>query len=190
MSSEEQQVMAESQGGAEQDPNVSMGSTGETADEATLKARLAQLEQEVAAVNQMESQAHEEAAELAENKEDIDARSVYVGQVDYGATPEELQKHFASCGSINRVTIVMDKYTHHPKGFAYIEFAEPALVPNALVLNESIFRGRQLKVTPKRTNVPGMTRGRGRGRGGRGGRGRGSYRGGFRGRGRGGFNPY
>lgn len=57
------------------------------------------------------------------------------------------------------------------------------------MLNESLFRGRLLKVTPKRTNFPGLAaRGRGRGRGFRGGfRGRGGYRprGSWRGRGRG-----
>lgn len=103
--------------------------------------------------------------------------------------------------------------------YAYVEFTEPSLVGQALVLNESLFRGRNLKVSndigtkqaevrdtecdaqvvPKRTNLPGMTRG-GRGRGaprggGRGGfpRGgyapRGGYRGGYRGRGRG-YAPY
>ena len=30
-------------------------------------------------------------------------------QVDYGATPEELQLHFAGCGTVNRVTILTDK---------------------------------------------------------------------------------
>lgn len=104
--------------------------------------------------------------------------------------------------------------------YAYVEFVEPSLVAQALVLNESVFKGRNLKVNllshpsicalssfplqvvPKRTNVPGMQRGRGgrgggRGRGGffGGGRGggyspRGGYRGGYRGnRGRG-FTPY
>lgn len=77
------------------------------------------------------------------------------------------------------------------------------MVANALVLNESIFKGRNIKVVPKRTNVPGMSRGSRGGRGGfrgaRGGFGRGGYspypprgggyRGGFRGRGRG-FAPY
>jgi polyadenylate-binding protein 2 len=50
------------------------------------------------------------------DKEAVDSRSVYVGQVDYGATPEELQAHFQSCGTINRVTILCDKFTGHPKG--------------------------------------------------------------------------
>lgn len=109
-------------------------------------------------------------------------------QVDYGATPEEIQAHFQACGTINRVTILCDKFTGHPKGYAYVEFAEPSIVQNAVVLNESMFRGRLITVSPsqcrypeqssqdstdmqvreKRTNVPGMNmtnRGRGRGRG-------------------------
>jgi len=113
-----------------------------------------------------------------EEKEAVDSRSIYVGNVDYGATPEEIQQHFASCATINRVTILCDKFTGHPKGYAYIEFAEPSLVQNSMLLNESMFRGRLLKVTPKRTNVPHFMlpgaggRGRGRGRGApRGGRG-------------------
>ena len=60
-------------------------------------------------------------------------------------------------------------------------------VDNAVKLDGSAFKGRELKVTSKRVNQPGFggppTRGRGGFRGGRGG----SYRGGFRGRGRGGF---
>jgi len=73
-------------------------------------------------------------------------RSASYFQVDYGATPEEIQAHFASCGTINRVTILCDKFTGHPKGYAYVEFAEPGLVANSMTLNESLFRGRLIKV--------------------------------------------
>ena len=87
--------------------------------------------------------------------------------------------------------------------YAYVEFTEPHLVNEALVLDNSQFRSRNLKVgffflqpyysiislisshfqvVPKRTNLPGMTRG---GRGGRGG-GRGGGGGGYGGRG----SPY
>ncbi|CAD6567432.1 MAG: cytoplasmic RNA-binding protein [Tremellales sp. Tagirdzhanova-0007] len=122
----------------------------------------------------------------------VDGRSVYIGNVDYGATPEEIQAHFQACGTINRVTILCDKFTGHPKGsnhgaYAYVEFSEPSIVQNALVLNESMFRGRLLSVKEKRTNVPGMNmtnRGRGRGRP-RGFRGYHPYRGRGRARGRG-----
>ena len=33
---------------------------------------------------------------------EVDARSVYIGNVDYAATAEELEQHFHGCGSINR----------------------------------------------------------------------------------------
>ena len=54
--------------------------------------------------------------------ENRDACSIYVGQVDYGTTPEELLGHFEACGTVERVTIVCDKYTGRPKGYAYLEF--------------------------------------------------------------------
>lgn len=66
-------------------------------------------------------------------------------QVDYGCTPEEVQQHFQSCGTVNRVTILTDKFGQ-PKGFAYVEFVEIEAVQNALLLNESELHGRQLKV--------------------------------------------
>jgi polyadenylate-binding protein 2 len=184
MSAEESKVAVEQPNNA-----VEKGKQDEMTDvqdAEALKARLEELEAEAERLATMQSELQKESVELREDKEDVDARSVYVGNVDYGSTPEELQHHFQSCGTINRVTILADKHTGNPKGYAYVEFSEPSLVAQALVLNESVFRGRALKVVPKRTNMPGMSaRGRGRGRG-RGGRG---YRGGFRGRGRG-YHPY
>eukprot|EP00803_Ostreobium_quekettii_P006449 evm.model.scf_1834EXC.1 EVM.evm.TU.scf_1834EXC.1 scf_1834EXC:647-3114(+) len=123
-------------------------------------------------------QGNAENAEDQAAKEETDSRSVYVGNVDYGTTPEELQMHFQGCGTINRVTILTDKFGS-PKGYAYVEFLEPDAVQAALALDESDVRGRKIKVNQKRTNVPGMKK---RGRGGRfGGGGRGGYygRGGY-----------
>uniref|UniRef100_A0A8B9B7I6 PABPN1 like, cytoplasmic n=1 Tax=Anser brachyrhynchus TaxID=132585 RepID=A0A8B9B7I6_9AVES len=78
-------------------------------------------------------------------------------QVDYGGTAEELESHFNSCGQINRVTILCDKFSGHPKGYAYIEFEEKSSVKAAVELDESLFRGRVIKVLPKRTNMPGIS---------------------------------
>merc|ERR1712176_274967 len=98
------------------------------------------------------------------DREEVDRRSVYAGNVDYGSTPEEVQEHFKSCGQINRITILVDKFTGSPKGFAYIEFADEQSVQNSLLLNGSLFRGRQLKVVQKRTNIPGYMKGKGKGK--------------------------
>uniref|UniRef100_A0A803LGQ6 RRM domain-containing protein n=1 Tax=Chenopodium quinoa TaxID=63459 RepID=A0A803LGQ6_CHEQI len=89
------------------------------------------------------------------NREEVDSRSVFVGNVDYACTPEEVQQHFQSCGTVNRVTIRTNKFGQ-PKGYAYVEFVEPEAVQEAIRLSESVLHGRQLKVTAKRTNVPGM----------------------------------
>ncbi|KAF2480288.1 hypothetical protein BDY17DRAFT_327251 [Neohortaea acidophila] len=193
------------------DHQVDDDDAGDEEEIAAMKKRVEEMEAEAAKLREMQASIDSQTDNLRENKEDIDARSIFVGNVDYGASPEEIQAHFQSCGSINRVTILLDKFTGHPKGYAYVEFSEPNLVTQALVLNESVFRGRNIKVVPKRTNLPGMNRGgRGGGRGGGGPRGRGGpyggpasygrggygappprggYRGGYRGRGRG-FNPY
>ncbi|NXF53344.1 PABP2 protein, partial [Oceanites oceanicus] len=92
-----------------------------------------------------------------EEKLEVDQRSIYVGNVDYGGTAEELESHFNSCGQINRVTILCDKFSGHPKGYAYIEFEEKSSMKAAVELDESVFRGRVIKVLPKRTNMPGIS---------------------------------
>jgi RNA recognition motif-containing protein len=54
-----------------------------------------------------------------EAKEAVDARSIYVGSVDYSSTDDELKEHFKGCGTINRVTIRKDKVTGKPMGYAH-----------------------------------------------------------------------
>eukprot|EP01096_Ripella_sp_DP13-Kostka_P005687 TRINITY_DN1973_c0_g1_i1.p1 TRINITY_DN1973_c0_g1~~TRINITY_DN1973_c0_g1_i1.p1 ORF type:complete len:173 (+),score=82.43 TRINITY_DN1973_c0_g1_i1:30-521(+) len=91
----------------------------------------------------------------APNPVDADRRSIYVGNVDYVTTEEELKYHFQNCGIVNRVTIPgVRKGT--PKGFAYVEFAQASSVDTALLLNGSYLHNREIKVTHKRTNIPGL----------------------------------
>ncbi|KAI5956003.1 hypothetical protein KGF57_003489 [Candida theae] len=143
------------------------------------------------------SSAPSSANQLDAERRDSDARSVYIGNVDYPTTPLELQQHFSPVGVVNRVTIMTNKVTGQPKGFAYLEFSTVDEMNRAVEkLDGSTFRDRQLKVLPKRTNIPGVNAARGgfraRGRGGFRGRGGRGGRAGFRGRGRGAarFNPY
>ncbi|KAG4910917.1 hypothetical protein JHK87_057033 [Glycine soja] len=131
-----------------------------------MKKRLKEIEEEASALREMQAKVEKEMGAVQDSsgtsatqveKEEVDARSIYVGnvRVDYACTPEEVQQHFQSCGTVNRVTILTDKFGQ-PKGFAYVEFVEIDAVQNALLLNESELHGRQLKVSAKRTNVPGM----------------------------------
>ncbi|XP_060111367.1 polyadenylate-binding protein 2 [Heteronotia binoei] len=151
-----------------------------------IKARVREMEEEAEKLKELQNEVEKQmnmspppgnagpVIMSLEEKMEADARSIYVGNVDYGATAEELEAHFHGCGSVNRVTILCDKYTGHPKGFAYIEFSDKESVRTSLALDESLFRGRQIKVIPKRTNRPGIsttdrgfprTRYRGRGSG-------------------------
>jgi len=66
--------------------------------------------------------------------------------VDYSVTEEELRQLFEACGSVNRATILKDKFTGAPRGYAYIEFASADSIANAMILNETEFKGRTLKV--------------------------------------------
>lgn len=148
-----------------------------------IRARVKEMEEEAEKLKQLQTEVNKQmnlgspppggnALSLLsiEEKAEADGRSVYVGNVDYGATADELEQHFNGCGPINRVTILCNKFDGHPKGFAYIEFADKDSVQTAMALDESLFRGRQIKVNPKRTNRPGVsstnrfprTRGRGR----------------------------
>lgn len=154
-------------------PDVDMAKADEDAaskDLEEMKKRLKEMEEEAAALRDMQAKVEKEmgalqdptsAAAVQANKEDADSRSVFVGNVDYSCTPEEVQQHFQSCGTVNRVTILTDKFGQ-PKGYAYVEFLESEAVQNAILLNESELHGRQLKVTAKRTNIPGMKQYRGR----------------------------
>ncbi|KAI9773938.1 MAG: cytoplasmic RNA-binding protein [Geoglossum simile] len=90
-----------------------------------MKRRVAEMEAEAAKLREMQATLDSQSNDLHEDKEDIDARSIFVGNVDYGASPEEIQAHFQSCGSINRVTILLDKFTGHPKGFV----PRPSILP-------------------------------------------------------------
>ena len=71
-------------------------------------------------------------AASAEAKEESDSKSIHVGnvshklicvihflttKVDFSTKPEELQAHFATCGTVQRITIICDKVTGKPKGY-------------------------------------------------------------------------
>ncbi|KAA8536440.1 hypothetical protein F0562_028918 [Nyssa sinensis] len=148
----------------EGDVDMAGAENGDVMELDDMKKRLKDMEDEAAALREMQAKVEKEmgaaqdpatATASQANKEEVDSRSVFVGNVDYSCTPEEVQQHFGSCGTVNRVTIRTNKYGQ-PKGYAYVEFVEPEAVQEALLLNESELHGRQLKVSAKRTNIPGM----------------------------------
>jgi polyadenylate-binding protein 2 len=113
---------------AKTEPDVAEKPTEEPEEEEDLEklqAEIERMEAEAARITK-ETEALEgggkstgENAKKEESKEDVakrDGLSVYVGQVDYMATPEDLLGHFEACGTVERVTIVCDKMSGRPKG--------------------------------------------------------------------------
>jgi len=123
-----------------------------------MRRRVKEMEEEAAKIEAMQSNVEKTLKpQQVTNGPSVDARSIYVGNVDYSTSPEELQEFFQSCGTVSRITILCDKYTGHPKGYAYVEFKDQEAIVNAMILNETEFKGRPLKISPKRTNIPGLS---------------------------------
>jgi len=120
----------------------------------------------------------------------LDERSIFVNNLDNDITAAELRDLFAQCGTIERITIVCDKWTGKPKGCSYVQFKDQQSVVGALALNQTTLKGKTITIEQKRTNLPKWLRDGGRGRAHgplnvEGIRGRGHIRGSRRGRGRG-----
>jgi len=73
--------------------------------------------------------------------------SVYVGNIPYQATEEELGHFFGQAGSVLNVRLVYDRETGRPKGFGFCEFSDEQSAQNAISsLNGADFNGRALRV--------------------------------------------
>lgn len=101
--------------------------------------------------------------------------NIFVGNLSYQTTQDDLNAAFAAYGAVERVTIVTDRDTGQPRGFAFVEMTEKRDAETAISqLNGAEINGRALNVNearPKPTGGSGF--GGGRGAGGGGGRGRG-----------------
>jgi len=104
---------------------------------------------------------------------------LYVGNLPYTTSEDELRNLFSQAGTVASVAVIKDRDTGQSKGFAFVEMSNQVEAEKAI----SMFNGhsmgqRELKVSLAR---PREDRGGGGGFGGRGGGGRRSDRGGGRG---------
>lgn len=90
---------------------------------------------------------HLRADSLAKPTPHIRKKSVFIGNLDFEAAEEPLYRHFQKCGPIEYVRIVRDATTNVGKGFAYVQFKDPAAVDLALMMDGADFNGRRLRVS-------------------------------------------
>jgi RNA recognition motif-containing protein len=109
--------------------------------------------------------------------------NIFVGNLSFQTTQEELQAAFAQYGAVERVNIVRDRDSGQPRGFAFVEMTERNEAEAAIShLNGAELNGRAINVNEARPKPEGGRGGgfganRGAGGGG-GGRGRSGDRGG------------
>jgi len=117
--------------------------------------------------------------------------NIYVGNLSYEVTEEDLKEAFSVFGEVDTVKIIKDNYTGRSKGFGFVEMPAKSEAQSAIEgLNGKDLKGRNLNVNEARPRAEGRRGGPSRGGqqrrtgGGRGGGGRSG--GGRGGRGRGG----
>jgi hypothetical protein len=114
---------------------------------------------------------------------------IYVGNLPYTATEEDVTGLFAAYGPVERVKIITDRETGRSKGFAFVTLGDQSQLNASIeALNGFDYQGRELRVNasePKEFK-PGGGRPSGGGGGGYGGGGGGDRRGGGGGYGGGG----
>lgn len=81
-------------------------------------------------------------------------KNIYVGNLQFQSTEQELQAAFAVYGQVAKVNIVTDKGSGQPRGFAFVEMPDDAEAGKAIAgLNGSSMGGRTITVNeahPKR----------------------------------------
>ncbi len=93
--------------------------------------------------------------------------NIYVGNLPFTATDEDLQKLFENYGTVSSARVVVDKVSGKPRGFGFVEMPDETEAKSALEgANGSDFMGRSLRVDE---STGGRDRGRGGGGGGHGG---------------------
>src|SRR5258708_3431059 len=102
------------------------------------------------------------------------ATKLYVGNLSFQTSSEDLRTHFAQAGTVESASVVEDRMTGRSRGFGFVEMATPEEAAAAIEqLNGKEFAGRNLTVNEARprTDRPGGGYGGRRGGGGAGGRG-------------------
>jgi RNA recognition motif-containing protein len=101
--------------------------------------------------------------------------SIYVGNLSYDATEDDIRQAFAQYGEVANVNVIMDRETGRPRGFAFVEMPNGAEAKEAIEnLNETEIGGRAVIVNEARPKQD-RPRGGGGGRRGGGGGGRGRW---------------
>ncbi len=82
-------------------------------------------------------------------------QKLYVGNLPYTTTDQELQDLFAQHGTVQSSSVVTDRYTGQSRGFGFVEMESGEAAQQAITaLHDSDFQGRNLVVNEARPKGP------------------------------------
>jgi RNA recognition motif-containing protein len=95
------------------------------------------------------------------------SKKLYVGNLPFSSTEEDLREVFERHGSVESVSVITDRETGRPRGFAFVEMSEESAAQDAIrALDGSDLAGRNIKVNEAQERQRGGGGGGGGGRGG------------------------
>ena len=91
--------------------------------------------------------------------------NIYVGNLPYNATEDEVRQAFGEYGQVASVALIKDKVTGQPRGFGFVEMPDDEEAQNAIeAMNGRAFKNRSLVVNPARPREERSDRRGGQGR--------------------------
>ncbi|MDP3064511.1 MAG: RNA-binding protein, partial [Chloroflexota bacterium] len=82
--------------------------------------------------------------------------NIYVGNLSFDVTEDELRKAFEAFGPVTAVNLIKDRDSGQPRGFGFVEMANKAEAQAAIAgLNSKDFKGRTLNVNEARPRSEG-----------------------------------
>ena len=74
-------------------------------------------------------------------------RKLYVGNLAYSVSEDDLRQAFSACGDVDSVNLIMDRDTGHSKGFGFVEMSTDSEAQKAIQeLNGTSLDNREIKV--------------------------------------------
>jgi RNA recognition motif-containing protein len=81
-------------------------------------------------------------------------KSMYIGNLDFSTTEDQLRALFAAHGAVETVTLVRDRDTGQPRGFAFLEMTNDSEAEKAIqALNGTLLGGRTLTINEARPKL-------------------------------------
>ncbi len=73
-------------------------------------------------------------------------KKIYVGNLSYDVSKQDLEEHFSQYGEIEEAILIMDRDTGRSKGFGFITYLDQKSAESALAANSFELKSRPLKV--------------------------------------------